>query len=324
MSDWPIDWRAVVDEARRRRKQEGLSQRALAVLAGVSAPTVNAFERGEIRLRFERVVAILDALGLFIQPGHRDSLEAFVQDARLRWTELTSEIPEDHPSRQPLGHSEQAYSIQGIDRLPTLGKLRDILAEAPKTSGWTPFWVPTREELRPVFLDNLIECWLGRPDVGRVFNDSAHSDFWRVSRDGRAYLQRGYQEDGPDLEAGTFFDLTLPIWRTSEVLIHTGWLARSLGAVSSDEIRFSGRYTGLEGRELVSWAKRLAVPLDERRRSRTSKVDLSIATTLGDIEDRLEAVVAEVLAPLYERFDGYELSPALVARQVAELRSSAA
>lgn len=30
MTEWPIDWRAVVDEAIRRRKREGLSQRTLA------------------------------------------------------------------------------------------------------------------------------------------------------------------------------------------------------------------------------------------------------------------------------------------------------
>jgi hypothetical protein len=48
------------------------------------------------------------------------------------------------PSRQPHGHSEQAYALEGIDPAQTLGKLRDLLSRAPSTSGWTPFWVPTR------------------------------------------------------------------------------------------------------------------------------------------------------------------------------------
>ena len=44
MTDWPIDWHATVDEAIRRRKEEGLSQRSLAALAGVSLPMlVRAF-----------------------------------------------------------------------------------------------------------------------------------------------------------------------------------------------------------------------------------------------------------------------------------------
>lgn len=77
MTGLPIDWRQVVDEAIRRRKADGLTQRDLAALAGVSLPTVNQFEQGEINLRFERVVAILDAVGLFVQPGRSDSLQSF-------------------------------------------------------------------------------------------------------------------------------------------------------------------------------------------------------------------------------------------------------
>lgn len=85
MTEWPIDWRAVVDEAIRRRKREGLSQRTLAELAGVSPPTVNAFEQGDTNLRFAGIVAILQALGLFIHAGDADALETFVYDARRRW-----------------------------------------------------------------------------------------------------------------------------------------------------------------------------------------------------------------------------------------------
>jgi transcriptional regulator with XRE-family HTH domain len=325
MTQGPIDWRAVVDEAIRRRKEEGLSQRALAALAGVSVPTVNAFEQGEIRLRFERVVAILDALGLFIQPGPPDSLNAFIHGARRRWEELVRELPHDHPSRQPLGHSEQAYAIEGVDQPPPLSKLRDTLAQAPRTSGWTPFWVPSRDGLKPIVRDGVVECWLGRPDVDRHFNDAAHSDFWQVSREGQAYLQRGYQEDGHDLEPGTIFDVTLPIWRTGEVLLHAAWLARELGAPDETNIRFVARYTGLAGRELIAWAKPLLRHIvDDRRRARSPQADLATAATLHEIEDNLETVVGDVVGPLYERFDGYELPVELVAEQLSELRRNIA
>lgn len=320
MTEWPLDWREVVDEARRRRLEEGLSQRALADLAGVSAPTVNAFEQGEIRLNFERIVAILDALGMFARPGPPDSLRSFVHAARRKWTELVAELPENHPSRQSHGHSEQAYYIDGVEPTRTLGKLRDTLAHAPKTSGWTPFWVPTREGIRPTIQDGVVECWLGRPDTERFFNDPAHSDFWQVSRNANAYLQRGYQEDGPDLEPGTFFDVTLPIWRTGEVLLHAAWLARTLGAVPSAKIRFLARYTGLEGRELESWAKRSRILLDRRYRAISAQADLSLNTTIVDIEENLAAVVFETLLPLYERFDGFEPPFSLIESQISELR----
>lgn len=321
MTNWPIDWRAVVDEAIRRRKQEGLTQRSLAALAGVSPPTVNAFEQGEINLRFERIVAILDALGLFVQPGRADNLQSFILNARSRWKDLVEKLPDDHPSCQSEGHSEQAYSIEGLDGLPTLSRLRELLARAPKTSGWPPFWVSAKDSIKPVIREGLIECWLGKPDADRVFNDAAHSDFWQVSRDGAAYLQRGYQEDGADFEPATIFDVTLPIWRTAEVLLHSGWLARELGAVAHTKIRFLGRYTGLAGRELLSWSKPLLrLALDVRYRARTDSVDLAATITPSDIDERLDEVVEELLRPLYERFDGYRPPSELFAGQIADLR----
>lgn len=323
MTGFPIDWREVVDEALRRRKADGLTQRDLAALAGVSLPTVNQFEQGEINLRFDRVVAILDALGLFVQPGRGDSLQSFEHGARRRWEELVADVPADHPSRQPFGHSEQAYSLGLKEDLPTLAKLRETLARAPRRSGWPTFWAATRESLRPIIRDGVVECWLGKPDADRMFTDAAHSDFWQVSRDGTAYLQRGYQEDGPDLQPGTIFDITLPIWRTGEVLLHAAWLARELGAGSSHEIRFEARYTGLAGRELYSWAKPLLhVGLPEQYRARSDAVDLKVATTVAEVEDDLQAAVGTALRPLYERFDGFSPPATLISIQISELLDS--
>ena len=324
MNEWPIDWRATVDEAFRRRKQEGLTQAHLATLAGVSRATVVAFEQGEINLRFERVIAILDALGLFVQPGRSDSLQSFMHDARNRFKKLVDRLELDHFSRLPLGHSEQAYAIEGIANLPTLTGLKDALLRAPKTSGWTPFWVPTKNSIKPSFQNGLLECWLGKPEADRVFNDPAHSDFWQVTRDGRAYLQRGYQEDGRDFDGGSFFDLTLPIWRTAEVLRHAAWLARQLGAGDQDAIQFAGRYTGLAGRELISWAKPgLRFSFESQHRAHSDSVNLTALTSAAEIEIALERVVAKIVRPLYERFDGFEPSEALIADQISEFKRSA-
>jgi transcriptional regulator with XRE-family HTH domain len=320
MTKWPIDWREVVDEAIRRRKKEGLTQAGLADLAGVSRPLVVAFEQGDINLRFERVVAVLDALGLFVQPGRSDSLQSFVHSARRRFAELTADLEPDHPSRQGHGHCEQAYAIEGVEELPTLGQLKRILSNAPKTTGWPPFWVPTKEPIRPTIQDGLLECWLGRPSADRIFTDPASSDFWQIARDGTAYLQRGYQEDGHDFEPGTFFDLTLPIWRTAEILLHAAWLARQLGA-EAGAIRFIGRYTGLAGRELISWARPgLRHALEDRHRARADSVDLMASSSVGEVTADLAGVVRTIVRPLYERFDGFEPSEALVAGQIADMR----
>lgn len=324
MTQWPLDWRELVDEAARRRKAEGLTQKSLAALAGVSVPTVISFERGDIRLRLEKVFDILDALGLVVLPGAPDSFPSFIHEARRRWEELISTLPDDHESRQPRGHIEHAYVVEGFAQELPLRQLLETLARLPKTSGWNPFWVPTKESIRPVLRDGLVECWLGKPDADRLFRDAAHSDFWQVTPDLKAYLHRGYQEDGPDnLEPGTIFDLTLPIWRTAEVLLHARNLNARLNGDSHAIIRYSARYTGLEGRELLSWASpRLRHALFDRYLSRSARADVAIETTPDEIDRSLEEVVRECLTPLYERFDGFEATPDFVAGQIAEFRRS--
>lgn len=59
-----LDWEELVEEAIRRRKQQKLTQKALAVLAGVSGPTVNSFEQGKTSITLESAFKILRCLGL--------------------------------------------------------------------------------------------------------------------------------------------------------------------------------------------------------------------------------------------------------------------
>ena len=57
-------WRSVVEEAIKVRKDEGLTQRDLAALAGVTQPTIVKVEKGSTMIRVESALAILGALGL--------------------------------------------------------------------------------------------------------------------------------------------------------------------------------------------------------------------------------------------------------------------
>ena len=54
----PLNWRALVDEALRRRKAEKLTQREHAALASVSIPTIVAFDRGERTLSLAKAFDI--------------------------------------------------------------------------------------------------------------------------------------------------------------------------------------------------------------------------------------------------------------------------
>ena len=59
-----LNWQFLVDEARQRRKAQGLTQRRLAGIAGVSTPTVSRFEQAGKDIQMSSVLSILDVLGM--------------------------------------------------------------------------------------------------------------------------------------------------------------------------------------------------------------------------------------------------------------------
>ncbi len=59
-----LNWQALVAEAIKRRKQQRLTQEQLAILVGVSKPTVNRFEQGNTHLTLTKALKILQCLGL--------------------------------------------------------------------------------------------------------------------------------------------------------------------------------------------------------------------------------------------------------------------
>jgi transcriptional regulator with XRE-family HTH domain len=66
-TDYQLDWPEIVAQAKRRRKQIKLTQRRLAVVAGVSLPTVVKFEAGE-DVRLSSALAILKVLDMVAEP----------------------------------------------------------------------------------------------------------------------------------------------------------------------------------------------------------------------------------------------------------------
>lgn len=59
-----INWQALVEEARLRRKSQRLTQQRLATLAGVSTPTVSRLEGGEKDIQLSSAISILTVLGM--------------------------------------------------------------------------------------------------------------------------------------------------------------------------------------------------------------------------------------------------------------------
>lgn len=60
-----LDWSAIVKEAIKRRRASHLTQAQVAVLAGVSKPTVVRFEKQAHNLSLQSAFAILQLFGLY-------------------------------------------------------------------------------------------------------------------------------------------------------------------------------------------------------------------------------------------------------------------
>ena len=59
-----LNWSGIVEEAIKRRKEQKLTQTKLAILTGVSKPTLNRFEQGRTSITLESALKILRFLGL--------------------------------------------------------------------------------------------------------------------------------------------------------------------------------------------------------------------------------------------------------------------
>jgi transcriptional regulator with XRE-family HTH domain len=62
-----INWQALVEEAKQRRKEQKLTQAKLAKLAAVSSPTISRFESGETDIQLPTVLSIFSVLGMMDQ-----------------------------------------------------------------------------------------------------------------------------------------------------------------------------------------------------------------------------------------------------------------
>ncbi len=110
----PVNWRALVDEAIRRRKAEKLTQREHAALASVSVPTIVSFDRGEESLTLAKAFAILRVVGLLDDGERKEGAQgAFVQEAFTRWREVTKSLPEDSAGRFRDGWYRIDYALDG-------------------------------------------------------------------------------------------------------------------------------------------------------------------------------------------------------------------
>lgn len=322
----PLDWQGIVEECRRRRKAEGMTQREHAALAGVSVPTISAFERGERTLTLAKAFDILRVVGLIADESAEGAQNAFVQESFLRWRGLVDKLPTNSPARFPHGCYRIDYALEGDLRAVTLTEYEELLRQAvPHNTGWPVFLFLSRQELAPREVEGAIECWLGAPGVERSLIDAAHSDFWRALPTGRQFLMRGYQEDGQDtFPPSSIFDTTLPIWRMGEALLHAERLSRLLRKKEGAHIsvQFRAIYTGLSGRVLRSWANPLSDLWFEGHAARSDEAVLEANVTAETITEQLGEHLFPMVSSLFERFGVTGLTIARLKTEAEKLLNS--
>jgi hypothetical protein len=256
-----------------------------------------------------------------LPPNTQDQLHTFCEAARARWSELAEELPDNSPGRFARGYYELCFSLVGAQPAPNLVELQTRLETARRIrlTGWPVFLNMNTPEWAPYPHEDFVEAWVGRPTAReRNFQDAAHADFWRASRDGKLYTIRGYNEDGlPDrIPPGTAIDITLPVWRVSEGILFAARFAETFEDVEA--IAVECRFTGLNNRYLTSLNHDRAV-FDDRV-SRTQELTLTGQASLVQLRDNLTEFVHQLLIPLYERFDFLALPFELVDTELGRLR----
>lgn len=248
----------------------------------------------------------------------RRRLEDWIQESRARWQSLVDEkLSDEKPSRYSKGIWIVAYSIVGDFQPPTRSDFLDILKNVQgHETGWPPWWVPLSRKIAPYPYNGLIECWLAESISG----GAAHSDFWRASPQGMMFLLRGYEEDNylDRIEPGTIFDLTLPVWRVGECLLHAQRLATVL-ADQSASIIFRVTWEGLSGRTLTAWASPRRF-LYGNLQSRQDSVNSEIVVSADRISTTLPEIVGTLTQRLYEVFNFFAPPSKMIQEELSKMR----
>lgn len=234
--------------------------------------------------------------------GEAARLDAWTAESFERWNAVIGAIPDNGANaaiRMPHGHYSVSAAIDGTRM--TLAQAEEAAKNAARTkyTGWTPWWWPTRDGLRPYVEANVIERSVGANDQNIT---SDHADFWRISPQGLLFIIRGYTEDGmrDRVEPGSVIDVTLPVWRIGECLLFISRFATLAGSPNA-AIGIRCNWTGLQGRRLVSIGGGRG--MFEERIARSDACSTSITTEVDKIAAALPEIVRELVEPFFVLFD---------------------
>lgn len=247
-----------------------------------------------------------------------DRIWRWYEASEARWQDITNAFPEGASARLPHGHYAVGYQLIHDDLKLIAGPalLDRLRAGVVRYTGWPPFWVPQVQDIAPYSYDDKIECTMARDGQ----SDPGHADFWRATPGGQFFLLRGFQEDarGEGQEPGTTLELTTPVWRMGEILLHAASMARQF-EVPDARVVFCVRWAGLRGRMLVSHANRHWGDL-ENFSAHQDVFQNQIIIQADQIADALPEIVDPLLRPFYALFNFFDPPQAFVANELARMR----
>jgi hypothetical protein len=125
------------------------------------------------------------------------------------------------------------------------------------------------------------------------------------------------QEDATNYTAkpGTTFEITMPSWRIGEALLHASALAKLLGDAQA-EVVLVAEWTGLKGRELAAHPSSNRLMFDGHT-TQEERYRGTMTARADEIPTILPELVHQMLAPLYELFDFFQLPAKLPAEELA-------
>ena len=269
---------------------------------------------------------LLDSVGSYLIDKNRknisieEELLEFLDASNARFKELLSERDVEPPRH---GAMEICAFISGTigDYKPNTEFLNLLASTNPNYTGW-PLWIDSRRSRRqedhPFVHDKMWET-LVLPAMDEWVK---HLDFWRASPEGKFYLYRAYQDDiGRDANESNgkkVLDFVLAVLRAAEGIAVSLSFAKAMCSEEGAILSVTFRWSDLKNRELSSWAN----PGRYLSYSRIAYQD-SVVKTVEIPLDVTDAVLIDyvslVVRPLFEVFQGFELSNSIIEELVRKL-----
>jgi hypothetical protein len=250
-----------------------------------------------------------------------ESFQEFFDLAETRWKALVEEtFGDESPSRFAHGIWTAAYQIHQMLPNFSASEFLEFLSNAylPVT-GWPMWYTGFIYEDKPYPFEGLIEAFFGN-NPRSIFKDGVHADFWRASPEAKLFIRRGHDDDSSNAKfsPGTAFDLSMPIWRVGECLMHAAKLVTLLG-IESTSISFRFQWIGMQGRALKAWTgNRIGMSYD--RICNQDKVNSLHTFTSEQINNNLPEVVQVVTKELYEVFEFYQIPYEIIIEELDRMK----